>query len=158
MHTVPSLPTLPPDWWRITPDSSDLLAPRAFHVAFVPRSEVGHHAAIWSQSLGLQPDCWMPLDEMGLTVTTFGGIALVGATEDALAAVGSVRSVIIVPDLDVTLDNLRRIGATVIDGPRQLPVGRSVYVTMPDGTVAEWTEHRPRPGELPSSPRPIPAA
>jgi predicted enzyme related to lactoylglutathione lyase len=125
-------------------------------VVFVPRAEVDRHAANWSQVLGVPADTRMPVDEFGLTVMTVGHIAIVGATEAARAAVGAVRSVIVVADLDHALGELERIGATIIDGPMTIPPGRSVYVTMPDGTVAEWVEHRPRPGERPSGPDPNP--
>ncbi len=142
----------PPGWWRRTPDSSDLPAPRPLTAIFVPRDDVDRHAAAWSGVLGVPADVRMPLDEMGLTVMTVGHIAIVGATEAAREAVGSVRIVVVVAHLDHTLEELERIGATIIKGPMTIPAGRSVYVTMPDGTVAEWVEHRPRPGERPSGP------
>lgn len=149
--TVPQyVPSPPPQgWWRTRPDSSGMDGVRAHVVVFVPLGEVDEHAQSWATSLSVAPDSRLPLPDMGLTVITVGGVAVIGATPEALALVGGVRSVVLVPDLDRAMERFPAAGITVDAGPYSVAVGRAVYVTTPDGTACEWVEHRPRPGEVP---------
>lgn len=149
--TVPQYtPSPPPEgWWRAAPDSSSMAGVRAHVVVFVPLDEVDRHARSWATSLGAEPDARLPLPEMGLTVVTVGAVAVIGATPQALAVVGEVKSVVLVADLDVAMARFAAAGITIDAGPFQVAVGRAVYVTTSDGTHCEWVEHRPRPDELP---------
>lgn len=147
--TVPAYaPAAPPaGWWRTHPDSSGLTKPHPYVVVFVPLDDVDRHAQSWADVLALPLHARLPVPDRGLVVITVGHIAVIGATEQALAAVGHVRTVVLVPDLDEAMSRFPAAGITIETGPFPVAVGRSVYVTTADGSFCEWVEHRPRPSE-----------
>ena len=86
--------------------------------------------------------------EVGLTLASVGDVLIIAGDGSALAPFRRTSYTILVSDLDTYAERLSALGAVVIEEPKTVPTGRNMLVQHPDGSVVEYVEHRPRPGEL----------
>lgn len=151
--TGPSVETTPvPDGWaRTVPDSSVLRMSQAFTKVTVPLADVERVATLYGTLLGAEPQARMPMPDAGLLVVSMDGLVVTTALSDG-ASDADVTRVILVPGLDELPPRLERAGFTVLDEPIDVPPGRLMHTRDPDGSISEWIEYRPLPGERPATP------
>jgi predicted enzyme related to lactoylglutathione lyase len=155
------------------PDSSQLESPRVFSPIHVHINELDQTVEAYSTALGVHPDARLPMPDVGVTVVSVGGVVVVATAEtqdaEGMAFGMSVRApgdpdlsksrdtngvarVILAADLDTIASRVTQAGMVIAMAPIAIPAGRLMYVVGPDGSVTEWLEYRPLPGEEPAVP------
>jgi predicted enzyme related to lactoylglutathione lyase len=137
----------PPGWFRHAPDSSGLTAPRVLVPVFLEPDALDGAIAFYEGFQGVKADMRLPLPDIGLEVAVVGGFSLIAGTEEAREPASALRAIITVADADVAHRGLVAAGVEILQAPFRADVGRLMYARHADGTVAEYIEHRPRPGE-----------
>lgn len=137
----------PEGWFRDTPDSSALTAPRVLVPVFLDPDELAPAIAFYEALQGVKADMRLPLPDIGLDVAVVGGFSLIAGTEEARKPASALRAIVTVADADVAHEQLIAAGVEILQAPFPADVGRLMYAKHADGTVAEYIEHRPRPGE-----------
>ncbi len=137
----------PESWFRDNPDSSSLTAPRVLVPVFLDPEELEPAIAFYEQLQGVKADMRLPLPDIGLDVAVVGGFSLISGTEEARKPASALRAIVTVADADVAHRRLIDAGVEILQAPFAADVGRLMYAKHADGTVAEYIEHRPRPGE-----------
>jgi predicted enzyme related to lactoylglutathione lyase len=140
--------TAPPEgWFRANPDSSALTAPRVLVPVFLDPDELDPAIGFYEQLQGVKADMRLPLPDIGLDVAVVGGFSLISGTDEAREPASALRAIVTVADADVAHERLVAAGVEILQAPFGADVGRLMYAKHADGTVAEYIEHRPRPGE-----------
>lgn len=140
--------TAPPEsWFRDTPDSSSLTAPRVLVPVFLDPEELVPAIEFYETLQGVKADMRLPLPDIGLDVAVVGGFSLISGTEEARKPASALRAIVTVADADIAHERLVAAGVEILQAPFPADVGRLMYARHADGTVAEYIEHRPRPGE-----------
>lgn len=137
----------PEGWFRENPDSSTLAAPRVLVPVFLDTDQLAPAIAFYEATQGVTCDMRLPLPSIGLDVAVVGGFSLISGTEEARRPASGLRAIVTVADADVTHERLVAAGAEILQAPFSADVGRLMYAKHADGTITEYIEHRPRPGE-----------
>ncbi|MBF6618863.1 MAG: VOC family protein [Patulibacter sp.] len=140
--------TAPPEgWFRDTPDSSSLPAPRVLVPVLLDPQDLVPAIEFYETMQDVRCDMRLPLPDIGLDVAVVGGFSLIAGTTEARKPASGLRAIVTVADADEAHERLVAAGVEILQPPFAAPVGRLMYARHADGTVAEYIEHRPRPGE-----------
>ena len=139
--------TMPAGWLRPQPDSSGLEQPRVMKTMFVSPTDHDQTVADFEVVLDLKHDQHLPIESLGLTVTTVGGFIVISGEKETLDGVRHVEAVVLVAYLDEMSSRLEAAGAEIVQGPTDVPVGRLLHARHRNGSVVEYVEHRRQPGE-----------
>ncbi|MFK4018377.1 VOC family protein [Streptomyces albogriseolus] len=78
----------------------------------------------------------------GVEVAAVGCFLLMSGPEAELDVLRKVAATIAVTDVDETRRVLEEMGAAVLAGPLNTPVGRNLIARHPDGVVYEYADRR----------------
>ncbi|MBC9728675.1 VOC family protein [Streptomyces sp. TRM68367] len=78
----------------------------------------------------------------GVQVAAVGCFLLMSGPEAALDVLRKVAATIAVKDVEEARDVLSELGAQIIAGPVDTPVGRNLIALHPDGAVYEYVDRR----------------
>ncbi|MET9800636.1 VOC family protein [Streptomyces sp. NPDC006368] len=78
----------------------------------------------------------------GVSVAAVGCFLLMSGPEAELAVLRKVMATIAVEDVDAAHATLSEVGAQVLAGPVETPVGRNVIAVHPDGSVFEYVDRK----------------
>lgn len=80
----------------------------------------------------------IPFPDLGIEVAVVGAFIVLGGTSAALEPFRAATALLVVDDLDATLEWAFELGAELLHGPQDAPGGRNATVRNPDGLVAEY--------------------
>lgn len=81
-------------------------------------------------------------DEMNLELASIGDLLLIAGSAEALRTFKKTKMTFVVDSLADFLSFFEKHKVKVISGPRQVPTGKNATVRHPDGTIAEYVEHK----------------
>jgi len=146
LGTVPAMP-LPERWFRADPDSSSLAEPRLLARVTVHPDELDGRIALYESVLGVACDARMPMPDAGLELATVGNVLLIGNPGTPGEAARATAFTLLVASVPDEVAELTEAGAEVTEPVAAGPAGRRARVRLPDATLVELIDHRPRPGE-----------
>ncbi|MGW7284333.1 VOC family protein [Streptomyces sp. NPDC054847] len=97
-------------------------------------------AAFYERLTGAPP---LRFERGGVSVAAVGCFLLMSGPEAELEILRKVSATIAVKDVDEAYSTLTGIGARVLAGPVETPVGRNLIAVHPDGSVFEYVDRRP---------------
>ena len=150
-ETAAPVTAVPAGWARTSPDSSNLLVPQVLSPIYVAMGELDATVEAYETALGVEVVARLPMPELGVTIISVGGLAIIGRTAEARDVDDGVDRIIMVADLDSAAQRIVAAGMEVVLAPVPVPPGRLMHVRGPNGSLDEWLEYRPLPGESPAS-------
>jgi predicted enzyme related to lactoylglutathione lyase len=78
--------------------------------------------------------------EEALELASVGSFLLIAGREAVLPAFKAVAMTIVVRSITACQDWLVSEGATILDGPEQVPTGWNMHARHPDGTLVEYVQ------------------
>ena len=79
--------------------------------------------------------------KLGLEIGRVGSVLLIAGSTDDLTKVRLVDMTFLVDSIDEFQKQLISKGATILEGPIEVPTGWNMHVRHPDGTIVEYVEH-----------------
>jgi predicted enzyme related to lactoylglutathione lyase len=73
-------------------------------------------------------------------VAAVGPFFLMSGPSGHLEVLRKVAATLAVADVDEAVADLRAVGAQIIAGPKETPIGRNLVARHPDGTVFEYVD------------------
>ncbi|MGI5338487.1 VOC family protein [Streptomyces sp. CA-181903] len=139
-------------WFRTRPDSSSLDRPRLLARLLIDLADLDDRIAFYERLLGVPADLRMPIPDFGgLELAAVGNLLLIASERPFTPVQRRTAYSLIVPSLTGQLRLLERTGTEVLEPVEAIKPGSRARVRYPDGSLAELVEHRPQPGERPSS-------
>lgn len=105
---------------------------------YVDREHLDATVAFYEQLQGIKSERRISLTELGIEVEVVGAFIVLGGSDEALEPFRSATALLVVEDLDETLEWALARGAELLHGPQDAPGGRNATVRNPDGLVAEY--------------------
>jgi predicted enzyme related to lactoylglutathione lyase len=75
-----------------------------------------------------------------VSVAAVGPFVLMSGPSSHLEILRKVTATLAVADVDKALADLRAVGAEIIAGPKQTPIGRNLMARHPDGSIFEYVD------------------
>ncbi|ATW51546.1 VOC family protein [Streptomyces xantholiticus] len=100
-------------------------------------------AAFYERLTGTPP---LRFERGGVSVAAVGCFLLMSGPESELEILRKVSATIAVKDVDDAHATLNDVGAKVLAGPVETPVGRNLIAVHPDGSVFEYVDRKPAAG------------
>jgi predicted enzyme related to lactoylglutathione lyase len=75
-----------------------------------------------------------------VSVAAVGPFVLMSGPRGHLEVLRRITATLAVDDVDQALADLRAVGAEVVAGPKETPVGRNLVARHPDGSVFEYVD------------------
>ncbi|MEU0373949.1 VOC family protein [Streptomyces sp. NPDC006283] len=79
----------------------------------------------------------------GVSVAAVGCFLLMSGPESELEILRKVSATIAVKDIEDACATLTEVGARILAGPVETPVGRNLIAVHPDGSVFEYVDRKP---------------
>lgn len=76
-----------------------------------------------------------------LDIVAIGNVLLIAGDSADTARFEATRLTCLVDDLDAVREYFLRIGVGIIDEIKEVPSGRNLRATNPDGTIVEYVQH-----------------
>ncbi len=83
----------------------------------------------------------------GLELAQVASVLLVAGSDEALTPFRGSHLTLLVDDLAAFRDVLLTRGATILDGPQDVPTGMNMHARHPEGTIVEYVEFTRSPEE-----------
>ncbi|WP_067935879.1 VOC family protein [Alicyclobacillus kakegawensis] len=80
--------------------------------------------------------------KLGLELAQVGSVLLIAGPMDNLETVKLTQMTFLVDSIHDFRDTLVSEGATILEGPNEVPTGLNMRVQHPDGAIVEYVEHR----------------
>jgi hypothetical protein len=138
---------MPDGWFRSSPDSSSLAAPRLLARVSVHPDELDERIVFYERALGVACDTRTPLPEAGLVLARVGNLLLIGSPRPPGEAAARTAYTLVVASVSAYLDGLDGTGVEVTEPVVTEPLGSRTRVRFPDGTLVEVIDDRPLPDE-----------
>jgi len=137
----------PVELWRERPDSSDRAQPLVMVRVLIAPEQLEPTIALYERLLGVHCDLRFAYPEMDLSLASVGNMLLIAGREEALAPFAHVAMTLLVASLDAEIARFEELGIELLEAPKAVPTGRNLLARHPDGSIVEYVEHRPQPGE-----------
>ena len=140
-----------PRLYRRQPDSSVLHAPRIFARVFCEPGKLVETVRFYEALTSAALDMDMDIPESGLHVVAVGSFLIVEMDRNKLdraAQAAQTHVTVLVADLSDAVTQLIASGAEVAQERWDSPPGPGIRLRHPDGTLAEYLEHRPSPYDV----------
>lgn len=142
--------TIADRWFRASPDSSVLGAPRLLARSLIDVADLDAAIAFHESWSGTPADLRMPIPDFGgLELAAVGRVLLIASARPFTPIQRRTAHSLVVPSLSASLEVVAAVGGDVLEPVEGIVPGARARVRYPDGAVAELVEHRPRPGEVP---------
>lgn len=96
--------------------------------------------AFYEELLGETSQLRFTYPAAGLELAQVASVLLIAGSDEALAPVRRSQMTLLVDDLPAFHDALLARGATILDGPQDVPTGMNMHARHPEGTVVEYVE------------------
>ncbi|PJE93716.1 glyoxalase [Streptomyces carminius] len=77
-----------------------------------------------------------------VSAAAVGPFLLMSGPPGPMEVLRKVAATLAVPSVDEAADTLKAVGAEIIAGPAQSPIGRNLVARHPDGSVFEYVDRR----------------
>jgi len=139
----------PVELWRLRADSSDRAQPLVMVRVLIAPEQLEPTIALYERVLGTPCDLRFAYPEMDLYLASVGNVLLIAGPEEALAPFAQTAMTLLVASLDAEIARFEELGIELLEPPKEVPTGRNLLARHPDGSIVEYVEHRPQPGEAP---------
>lgn len=133
-----------PRFWRRTASSAGL-PPRVLMRVFVGPEELEATVASYERVQGVERDAVFDLAGAGLSLVSVGAFLVIAGSAADLAPFRATVGTLLVDEIAPYHERLVAEGADIVATPHEVPTGAGLTARMPDGTVVEVVQHRPRP-------------
>lgn len=132
--------------WRVVSDSSTIAEPQLMIRRLVRRGELESTITFYEQMIGQSCALRFTYAEMGLALASVANVLIIAGDDQSLAPFRATDYTVLVSNLEEYAERARRLGAAIVEAPKDVPTGRNMVIHDPDGSLVEYVEHRPRPG------------
>ena len=136
--------------YRLHPDSSSLVSPRAFARVFCDQGTLPQTVRFYEAVAGTTLDMDMDIPESGLHVVAVGPFLILEMDQslDRAAQASQTHVTLLNAHLDEAVNRAVAKGAVVVQERWESPPGPGVRLRHPDGLLVEYLEHRPSPDDV----------
>lgn len=108
--------------------------------SYIAPDDMDAAVKFYEHLLGEECQVRFPIEEIGIEIAAVGDIHLVSGSEARLAHFRDVRAAFFVDSVSEYETELSRLGAAVMQEPRQGPFGLFMIVRHPDGLIVEYAD------------------
>ncbi len=109
---------------------------------YVGPTELDTTVAFYAKIFGEKCRLRFEYPAVGLELATVGSVLILSGPDEALARYKGTAATFLVDDLDAFTAALPKMGAMIMDGPKEMPTGVNMRVRHPDGTIVEYVQHQ----------------